>query len=284
MAFGQKTAVRISSWGVAPGYGEDGLRPRFRSAHAQLRPSCSAGENGCDRGKTWPVANTSANQAARQRRRSAPQIGGRRISVCAMAVTGPPPKDNDCEFHVRAKKPKRLPVVFTPEEAMAVVEELQGFRWLMGMLLYGGGLRLMECFRLRVKDVDFDRLQVIVREGKGDKDRVPLLPKAAVDPLKRHLVQVREAHERAVREGFAGVELPYALARKYPNLGRELVWQYAPSSIRRNCILGNEKLRRRSILTHLRPSVADAAPVPCSAGGCPAGGRPGPVLFWCRPA
>jgi len=83
---------------------------------------------------------------------------------------------------VRAKKPKRLPVVFTPEEAMAVVEELQGIRWLMGMLLYGGGLRLMECFRLRVKDLDFDRLQVIVREGKGDKDRVTLLPEAAVEP------------------------------------------------------------------------------------------------------
>jgi len=127
---------------------------------------------------------------------------------------------------VRAKKPKRLPVVFTPEEAMAVVEELQGIRWLMGMLLYGGGLRLMECFRLRVKDLDFDRLQVIVREGKGDKDRVTLLPEAAVEPLKRHLVQVGEAHERAVREGFAGVELPYALARKYPNLDRELGWQY----------------------------------------------------------
>ncbi|NLF73949.1 MAG: tyrosine-type recombinase/integrase, partial [Candidatus Anammoximicrobium sp.] len=81
-------------------------------------------------------------------------------------------------------------------------------------------------FRLRVKDIDFDRLQVIVREGKGDKDRVTLLPEAAVEPLKRHLVQVGEAHERAVREGFAGVELPYALARKYPNLDRELVWQY----------------------------------------------------------
>ena len=83
---------------------------------------------------------------------------------------------------VRAKKPKRLPVVFTPEEAMAIVEELQGIRWLMGMLLYGGGLRLQECLRLRVKDLDFEHLQVTVREAKGDKDRFTLLPEAAVEP------------------------------------------------------------------------------------------------------
>jgi integron integrase len=127
---------------------------------------------------------------------------------------------------VRAKKPKRLPVVYTPEEAMAIIEELREVRWLMGMLLYGGGLRLMECHRLRVKDVEFERLQVTVREGKGDKDRVTLLPEAAVEALKQHLEHVRQAHERALREGYGGVELPYALARKYPNLDREWGWQY----------------------------------------------------------
>lgn len=127
---------------------------------------------------------------------------------------------------VRAKKPKRLPVVFTPEEAMAVIEELQGVRWLMGLHLYGGGLRLMECLRLRVKDLDFDRLQVTVREGKGDKDRITLLPEAMANPLRTHLAQVRQEHERALREGYAGVELPYALARKYPNADREWGWQY----------------------------------------------------------
>jgi site-specific recombinase XerD len=93
---------------------------------------------------------------------------------------------------VRAKKPKRLPVVFSPEEAMAVIGQLQGVRWLMGLQLYGGGLRLMECLRLRVKDLDFERLQVTVREGKGDKDRVTLLPEAVVQPLKEHLAHVQE--------------------------------------------------------------------------------------------
>ena len=127
---------------------------------------------------------------------------------------------------VRAKKPKRLPVVYTPEEAMAVIEELQGVRWLMGTQIYGGGLRLNECLRLRVKDLDFERLQVTVREGKGDKDRVTLLPETLVEPLKQHLIRVREEHERAVREGYAGVELPYALARKYPRADREWGWQY----------------------------------------------------------
>ncbi len=127
---------------------------------------------------------------------------------------------------VRAQKPKRLPVVFTPEEAMAVIGELQGVRWLMGMLLYGGGLRLMDCLRLRVKDLDFERLQVIVREGKGDKDRTTLLPEVVVEPLKKHLAGVRPEHDRALREGYGGVELPYALARKYPNADKSWAWQY----------------------------------------------------------
>lgn len=136
-----------------------------------------------------------------------------------------------CEFGwldgvVRAKKPKRLPVVYTPEEAMGIVEDLQGIRWLMGILLYGGGLRLMECLRLRVKDPDFERLQLTVCEGKGDKDRITLLPEAAVEPLKRHLEYVRQEHERALREGYGGVELPYALARKYPHADRAWAWQY----------------------------------------------------------
>lgn len=133
---------------------------------------------------------------------------------------------------VRAKKPRRLPVVFTPEEAMAVIEQLPGTRWLMGLQLYGGGLRLMECLRLRVKDLDFERLQVTVREGKGDKDRVTLLPEAVVEPLQEHLAHVRQAHEQALREGYAGVELPYALARKYPNADREWGWQYVYPSAR----------------------------------------------------
>ena len=130
------------------------------------------------------------------------------------------------EDAVRAKKPKRLPVVFTPEEAMAVIGQLQGVRWLMAAQLYGGGLRLMECLRLRIKDLDFERLQVTVREGKGDKDRITLLPEAVAGPLRQHLVHVQAEHERALQEGYGGVELPYALRRKYPHADQEWGWQY----------------------------------------------------------
>lgn len=127
---------------------------------------------------------------------------------------------------VRAKKPKRLPVVFSPEEAMGVLGQLEGVRWLMGMLLYGAGLRLEECLRLRVKDPDFERLQITVRDAKGEKDRLTLLPGVIVDAMKEHLVRVRQQHERALRDGYGGVELPYALERKYPQADREWGWQY----------------------------------------------------------
>lgn len=127
---------------------------------------------------------------------------------------------------VRAKKGKRLPVVFSHDEAIAVIEHLQGRRWLMGMLIYGGGLRLMECLRLRVKDLDFDRLQIVVREPKGDRDRTTLLAERGVEPLKQHLQLVRQEHELALRDGYGGVELPYGLARKYPNTDRQWAWQY----------------------------------------------------------
>ena len=151
---------------------------------------------------------------------------------------------------VRAKKPKRLPVVFTPEEAMAVIEQLQGTRWLMALLLYGGGLRLNECLRLRVKDLDFERLQLVVREGKGDKDRITVLPESAVQPLQQHLVHVRAEHERAMQEGYGGVELPYALARKYPLADREWGWQYVFPSAQPS-IDPRSGVRRRH---HLDPS------------------------------
>lgn len=156
---------------------------------------------------------------------------------------------------VRAKKPKRLPVVFTPNEAMAIIEQLQGVRWLMGLLLYGGGLRLSECLRLRVKDLDFERLQVTVREGKGDKDRITLLPEAVVEPLQEHLRHVRQEHERALREGYGGVELPYALARKYPHADREWGWQYVYPAAQPS-IDPRSGARRRH---HLHPSYLQKA-------------------------
>ena len=133
---------------------------------------------------------------------------------------------------VRASKPKRLPEVYSPEEARLVINKLGGLRWLMGMLLYGGGLRVMECLRLRIKDLGFERLQVTVRDGKGEKDRVTLLPERVTGRLRQHIASVRERHEQAMRNGYGGVELPYALARKYPNAASEWGWQYVFPAVR----------------------------------------------------
>lgn len=134
----------------------------------------------------------------------------------------------------RAKRPKRLPVVFTKEEARAVLSHLRSGAWLMGSLLYGSGLRLMECVRLRVKDLDFGQSQIVVREGKGDRDRVTVLPAPLVGPLRRQLEKVQALHEADVRDGFGRVHLPYALARKYPAADRELCWQYIFPASRRS--------------------------------------------------
>ena len=127
---------------------------------------------------------------------------------------------------VRARRPRRLPVVMTRDEVRAVLDALAGPQRLMAMLLYGAGLRLLECSRLRVKDVDFGLNQIIVRGGKGQKDRVTLLPAAARGPLTRQLEEVRRQHEKDLKRGAGWVELPQALARKYPNYGREWAWQW----------------------------------------------------------
>lgn len=127
---------------------------------------------------------------------------------------------------VRAKRPKRLPVVLTREEVKSILSLLQGLEWIMGMLLYGAGLRLMECLRLRVKDVDFSRNEIRVRSGKGDKDRVTMLPAAVKEPLLQHLELVRKQYEADAKNGFSGVFLPYALERKYPNAARQWGWQW----------------------------------------------------------
>lgn len=126
----------------------------------------------------------------------------------------------------RAKRPRRLPAVFSHQEAVAVLNQMSGTPRLMASLLYGSGLRLSECVRLRVKDVDFARRQIIVRDGKGAVDRVTLLPKTATEPLALHLKRVKLLHEEDRSAGFGDVHLPFALGRKYPNAGRSWVWQY----------------------------------------------------------
>jgi integron integrase len=125
-----------------------------------------------------------------------------------------------------AKRPTRLPVVLTKLEVRTLLEQLTQQNWLMASLLYGSGLRLRECLRLRVKDLDFSYNQVVVRNAKGEKDRVTMLPTKLHDPLNAHLATVKEIHQRDLGAGFGRVQLPYALARKYPNSNREWSWQY----------------------------------------------------------
>jgi integron integrase len=126
----------------------------------------------------------------------------------------------------RAKRPARVPVVFTRQEAGQLLAQLTGTYSLIASLLYGSGLRLMEALRLRVKDVDFDYEQITVRAGKGEKDRRTVLPRPLAEPLRNQLARVGLLHEQDLREGFGAVYLPYALERKYPNAAREWVWQY----------------------------------------------------------
>ena len=160
---------------------------------------------------------------------------------------------------VRAKRPRRLPVVLTKEEVKRVLSCMTGTPWLMALLLYGAGLRLMECCRLRVKDVDFSRNQIVVRAGKGDKDRYTMLPAAAKDPLLRHLQAVKRQHEEELRQGLGRVSLPDALERKYPNAGKEWGWQWVfPATNHYIDRLTGEKRRHHLHESVLQKAVKDA--------------------------
>jgi integron integrase len=147
----------------------------------------------------------------------------------------------------RAKRPARVPVVLTSTEVRSLLARLTGRHWLMASLLYGAGMRLMECVRLRVKDIDFEYTQITVRDGKGEKDRVTMLPSSAVALLKTHLEQVKAIHEQDLREGFGEVYLPFALARKYPNAGKEWGWQYVFPATKRSGDPRSGKERRHHI-------------------------------------
>ena len=126
----------------------------------------------------------------------------------------------------QAKTPKHLPVVLTIHEVQSLLSRLSGTHWLIASLLYGTGMRLMECLRLRVKDVDFNRHEILVRDGKGFKDRLTMLPDALLSALEKHLLRVRELHRVDLLQGHGAVYLPFALERKYPNAATEWGWQY----------------------------------------------------------
>ena len=128
---------------------------------------------------------------------------------------------------VRAKRPRRLPVVLTRQEVKMLLGALQDSNWIMATLLYGAGLRLLECLRLRVKDIGFDTNQIVVREGKGNKDRLTMLPAIVKAPLMSHLERVRTLYQQDLERGFGRVYLPDALRRKYPTAEKEWGWQWA---------------------------------------------------------
>ncbi|MCG8380023.1 MAG: integron integrase, partial [Proteobacteria bacterium] len=125
-----------------------------------------------------------------------------------------------------AKRPKRLPVVLTQSEVARVMEHLNDPHWTIVALMYGSGLRFMECLRLRVLDIDFERKELFVRAGKGSKDRVTMLPESAIPGLQNQLKLVTEYHREAIAKGIDHVSLPYALKKKYPAAGKQLKWQF----------------------------------------------------------
>ena len=147
----------------------------------------------------------------------------------------------------RAKKPARLPVVLSRDEVRKLLAQLDGTQWLIAALLYGAGLRLLEALRLRVKDIDFHYKQLIIRDAKGQKDRVTTLPEKLIEPLHTQLVRVRELHRQDMEDGYGRVYLPHALAKKYPNANREWAWQYVFPSANRSRDPRSREVRRHHV-------------------------------------
>jgi integron integrase len=133
-----------------------------------------------------------------------------------------------------ARRPERLPTVLTRDEVRSVLAQLDGTTWLMASLLDGSGLRLLDCLRLRIKDVDFGQRHLLVRDGKGQKDRVTLLPQTLEEPLRRQIHRARLLHQRDLDEGYGWVYLPHALAEKHPGADRQFGWQYLFPAARRS--------------------------------------------------
>ncbi len=163
---------------------------------------------------------------------------------------------------LRPEASVHLPTVLTHPEAMQVIEKMSGTSQLMAKLLYGAGLRLMECLRLRVKDVDFGNHQIVVRDGKGEKDRVTILPDSVIPALQTHLTDVKAIHQKDLGEGYGEVSLPYALDRKYPNAAKEWSWQYIfPASQRSRDPLSGKTKRHHLDESVLQKAVRQAAHV-----------------------
>lgn len=159
----------------------------------------------------------------------------------------------------QAKAPQRLPVVLNRDEVQAILSRLKGINWLIASLLYGTGMRIMECLRLRVKDVDFTRREILIRDGKGFKDRVTMLPVSLSAVLQQHLVSVREQHNADLAKGFGSVYLPYALAKKYPNAAKEWPWQYVfPATKLSVDPVGGEQRRHHFMEQNIQRAIKQA--------------------------
>ncbi len=160
----------------------------------------------------------------------------------------------------RAKRPVRTPTVLTRAEVSSILDQLNGARWIMAGLLYGAGLRLRECLKLRVKDVDFGYGQIFVRDGKGAKDRVTMLPGAVIAPLQQHLVRARALHERDLAAGYGGVELPDALRLKFPRAERDWGWKFVFPSYKLSVDKSSGEIRRHHVYeNYLIRAVKQAA-------------------------
>ena len=164
------------------------------------------------------------------------------------------PLETSFQF-IGAKKPKRLPIVLAKSEVQQVLRRLSGTEHLIGQLLYGSGLRITEAVRLRVQSINFEQGQILVRDGKGAQDRITMLPKALIQPLKEHLLRVKDLHQVDLRKGFGNVFLPKALAHKYPNADQEWIWQYIFPSSRISESWGDGIMRRH----HISPSTVQKA-------------------------
>jgi integron integrase len=147
----------------------------------------------------------------------------------------------------QSKVPKRLPVVLNRDEVQAVLSRLSGTHWLVASLLYGTGMRIMECLRLRVKDIDFKRREILIRDGKGFKDRVTMLPGTLAASLETHLAKVRVLHQTDLQQGYGAVYLPNALEKKYPNAARDWGWQYVFPSAKFSADPRSDAIRRHHV-------------------------------------
>jgi len=161
---------------------------------------------------------------------------------------------------IRAEKSRTLPTVLTHQEAMAVIGKMTGAGQLMTKILYGSGLRLMECLRLRIKDIDFGNHQIIIRDGKGEDDRLTILPDSLIPLLQTHIKTVHFIHQKDLKDGYGEVHLPYALAKKYPNAPKEWIWQYLfPASSRSIDPVTKKSMRHHADPSFLQKAIRQAA-------------------------